>query len=84
MYIPIPENLGGATQTIEMSYPNVPFTGDNDEFFKLMDIAGDGVIKGPLNHIMARMLTIPRMIDGYIQNYPKGDEIRIYDDPPIL
>jgi hypothetical protein len=81
----IPSSLHGATSAREMTNPVViaPQKPVND-FFREMGICDGKIIKGPLNRILARMITIPMMISGYMNNYPSPQEREIYTDPPLL
>ena len=86
--MPVPESLHAVTDARGMSDPMVP-VDDKRRFDKpylvgLGIVTDDGVIRGPLNAILSRMLTIPRMIRGYVENYPTCDERVIYTDPPML
>jgi hypothetical protein len=84
-YKPVPSSLHGATSARDMSDPVVKAPDKPlSDLFKKMGVYDGERIKGPLNHILARLLTIPRMIEGYIENYPTGEEKAIYKDPPML
>ena len=85
-YVSVPESLHGVTRAREMS--DVRVEGPQKKFrTDLLPILGvyDGkTVHGPLNHILARMITIPMMIGGYLDHYPDENEIGIYTDPPLL
>lgn len=84
---PVPGSLRGITGHRSMSNGVIP-KGDfrpRGELFRMLGVEGEETINGPLNHILARMITIPRMIDGYNANYPTDPgERAIYTDPPML
>jgi hypothetical protein len=85
--VELPPQLADVNAVKYMSDPDVKYI--NKRFaHALLEELGiyDGeVIKGPLNHIIARMITIPRMLDAYIGNYPGTDEEKsIYTDPRLL
>ncbi len=85
-YKPVPSSLHEVTEAREMFDPVIEISWEPDEFFELMGIY-DGksrTVKGPLNHILTRMFTIARMLEGYIENYPNEEEKKIYTDPPLL
>lgn len=83
---PLPLSLTGINAVKFMSNPNVKYINKKFAHALLgeLDIYDGEVIKGPLNHIIARMITIPRMLGGYIGNYPTDDEKSIYTDPRML
>ena len=80
----MPHSLAEATGRTKIYGPDVEY-GVYGDFFELMDFTEKhGYMKGPLNHITTRMITIPMMIKDYIGNYPTKEEIKIYEDPPLL
>lgn len=85
--LPIPDSLKDVTESRKMSKPMVYIPDgcfDNPVLRHLGIVEGEK-INGPLNHIITRMLTIPKMLPGYIDNYPTNpDELKTYTDPPLL
>ncbi len=86
-YEHVPHSLRGVTSVHFMEPglvvgPQKPFRSG---IFRLTGVYDGKTISAPLNAILARMITVPRMIRGYIDNYPRSeDELAIYTDPPFL
>jgi hypothetical protein len=86
VYVDVPSSLHGATRARQMSdvVVGAPSRFKSEILSHLGVLKSDGTLKGPLNHMLARMFTIPRMLQGYIGNWPTDDEKAIYTDPPLL
>lgn len=84
-YSDVPESLHPFTDARKMSQTDLEVGGNFDSaILKDLGILKGGKLKGPVNHMLARMLTIPRMIEGYIENIPIGEEKSEYTDPRLL
>jgi len=84
-YLDVPSSLHNVTGARKMSNPIVAVPEDiRSPIFKHLGITGEECLHGPLNHILARMITIPMMLEGYVNNYPAEEELKIYTDPPLL
>ncbi len=85
--MPVPDSMHDVTDHRDMidSCVEAPKDKLKTGFFKMIGAEDGKKIIGPFNHILARMFTIPRMIDGYIENYPTDtEELAIYTDPNLL
>jgi hypothetical protein len=85
-YDDVPPQLHKFTDARKMSDVKVPAPQGFDSHV-LRDLAilgNDGVIKGSFNHIITRIITIPMIIGGYVENWPPKAEQDIYTDPPIF
>jgi plasmid stabilization system protein ParE len=84
--IPIPSSLHGVTEAHYMPDPDVqgPEEKPTAGILELIGVYNGETLHGPMSHILARLFTTPRMLRGYIDNYPTAAELSIYTDPPFL
>lgn len=81
----VPSSLHDYTSAREMSNTVVDAPEDFDsDILRNLGVLSDGELKGAFNHIIARMITIPRMLPGYVDNWPTAEEKALYTDPPLL
>jgi hypothetical protein len=83
-YADVPSDLHGVTDAKRMSSTIVHADDIDCDVLKHLGILKEAELKGPLNHMVARMFTVPRMLKGYIQNLPSEQEKSIYTDPQLL